>query len=139
MPTYRVDLLSGERTYELDLAQLPFRSRLGTNDGRMELTCDRSGRISQVAIAFNVPKRLLLDELDRIAQEAGWSVPVEAIRSAPVSTLKAELLLKPQYLAALKPLDLDDPHPDLTAAGYPALMDDRHYTVENLEIEAGPR
>lgn len=139
MTTYRVDLLTGARTYELDLAQLPFHSRLGANDGTMEITYDQGGRATQVTVAFNAPKRFLVDELDRIAEEASWPIPVEEIRSAPTHRLKLALLLKPQYLEGLETLDLDDPHLEVKAAWYPALMDDRHYTVENIEIEAAPQ
>lgn len=139
MTTYRVDLLSGARTYELDLSQLPFHSRLGANDGTMDITCDPMGRITKVTVAFNAPKRFLVDELDRIAREASWPIPVDEIRRAPTLTLKVDMQLKPQYLGELETLNLDDPHLEVKVAWYPALMDDHHYTVENLEIEEAPQ
>lgn len=139
MTTYRVDLLSGARTYELDLAQLPFRSRLGANDGTMEITCDGAGRITKVTVAFNAPKRFLVDELDRIAQEASWPIPIDEIRRAPALSLRVDMQLKPQYLEELETLDLDDPHLEVKASWYPDLMDDHHYTVENLKVVEAPQ
>lgn len=136
---FQVDLISGARTYELDLAQLPFHSRLGANDGQLEITCDRTGRITGAKVEFVAPKRFLLDEIDRIAQEAAWQVPVDEIRAAPTHQFVVDMVLKPQYLSELETLDLKDPNLDVKVGWYPALLDDRHYTVENIRIEEAPQ
>lgn len=139
MGTYTVDLLTGSRTYELDLAALPFHSRLGANEGRLDITCDQVGRITGARIAFVAPKRFLLDELERIAQEASWEVPVDEIRATPTQRFVVEMELQPQHLAELETLDLEDPNLEVKVGWYPALLDDRHYSIENILIEEAPQ
>lgn len=136
---YQVDLISGSRTYELDLGHLPFQSRLGANDGKLEITCDRHGRITGANVEFVAPKRFLLDELDRIAQEASWEVPVDEIRATRTPQFVVDMALKAPYLAELETLDLSDPNLDVKVGWYPALLDDRNYDVENIRIEEAPR
>lgn len=136
---YQVDLISGARTYQLDLGQLPFHSRLGANDGKLEIACDRHGRITGAKVEFIAPKRFLLDELDRIAQETSWEVPVDEIRAAPTHQFVVDMVLKPPYLAELETLDLSDPNLDVKVGWYPGLLDDRNYAIENIRIEEAPR
>lgn len=136
---FQVDLISGARTYELDLEHVPFHSRLGANEGKLEITCDRSGRITGAKVEFVAPKRFLLDELDRIAQEATWQVPVDEIRAAPTHQFVVDMVLKPKYLAELDTLDMSDPNFEVKVGWYPDLLDDRHYTIENIRIEEAPQ
>lgn len=135
----QVDLISGARTYELALDEVPFQSRLGANDGKLEITCDRHGRITGAKVEFIAPKRFLLDEIDRIAQEASWTVPVDEIRATQTHQFVVDMVLKPQYLAELETLDVKDPNLDVKVGWYPALLDDRHYSIENIRVEEAPR
>ncbi len=135
----QVDLISGARTYELDLEEVPFQSRLGANDGRLEIVSDRHGRITGAKVEFVAPKRFLLDEIDRIAQEASWTIPIDEIRAAPTHQFVVDMVLKPQYLAELESLDVQDPNLDVKVGWYPALLDDRHYSIENIRIEEAPQ
>ncbi|MBO9540295.1 hypothetical protein J7643_06855 [bacterium] len=139
MGNWTIDLLTGMRTHELSLDALPFVSRLGAPDGVLRVVTDPDGVPQSVEVSLEAPKRFVVNALDRIAREASWKVPVEALRAAQTNRLVVDMVLKPEYVQELDTLDVDNPDLTVTVGWYPQLMDDHNYTIENIRDFAAPR
>ncbi|HEY9900289.1 MAG TPA: hypothetical protein V6D00_14035, partial [Pantanalinema sp.] len=131
MGNWKVDLLTGMRSHELPLDALPFVSRLGAPDGVLRVVTDPNGVPQSVEVSMAAPKRFVVNALDRIAREASWDVPVEALCAAPASRLVVDMVLKPEFVQDLDTLDVDNPDLTVSVGWYPHLMDDHNYTIEN--------
>ena len=136
-----LDLLHGTRTTRIDLAAVPFLSRLGPNEGTLDIISDASGRVIDLQVALLSPKRVLLRELDRIAAEADWEVPVDEIRHTTIPRLVVDLDLGPEGKQRLSEVDinLEGASLERVNAMLRPLLKDKHYRVSNIRevIENG--
>lgn len=136
-----LDLLHGTRTTRIDLAAVPFLSRLGPNEGTLDIISDASGRVIDLQVALLSPKRVLLRELDRIAAEADWEVPVDEIRRTTIPRLVVDLYLGPEGKQRLSEVDINLVGASLERvnAMLRPLLKDKHYRVSNIRevIENG--
>ena len=129
-----LDLIHGTRTTRLDLSAVPFLSRLGPNEGTLSIVSDASGRVIDLQVALLSPRRVLLRELERIAAEADWEVPVEAIRRTTIPRLVVDLDLGSEGKRRLSEVDINLAGASLervNAMPRP-LLKDKHYRVANI-------
>lgn len=124
------DLITGARIYRLSLSETPFRSRLG-DEGEMAVFCDRQGRITDVRIALRSPRDRFDPELDRLAADSEWTVPVEELRAAPNEAFVVDLRLGAETLAGLAGFDMDDSTPEAIAS-LPPLRDEANYELDDI-------
>lgn len=132
MSSFTLDLQTGLRTYVLDLAGLAFQSRLAAPEGVMHLHVAPDGRVLDVFVQHVVPKLFLLQELDRLAGEASWPVPVDEVRATPARKMTLELAVRQELIATLGMVDAREPAWDAFFAAHPALLQDTSYTLEDL-------
>lgn len=139
MPT--IDLLRGTQTYAIDLARVPFLSRLGPNEGEMQIVCDPEGKIHDLRVSLFSSRRALFRELERIAQEADWEVPVEAIQQTTDSRFVVDLALRPEAQERLRNarIDMDDRTLETAIQELRPLLKDKHYTVMNIREVIPPQ
>jgi hypothetical protein len=129
-----LDLLHGTRTTRVDLGAVPFLSRLGPNEGTMDLIADASGRLVDLHVSIRSSRRVLLRELERIAVEATWNVPVELIRRTTTPHFVVDLELDPdgkQRLAETE-IRLEGASLEQMNALLRPLLKDKHYQVSNI-------
>lgn len=129
-----LDLLTGTRTTQVDLSGVPFLSRLGPNEGRLEIISDASGRIIDLKVSILSSRRVLLRELDRLASEASWEVPVDAIRRTTTPRFVVDLELGPEGKRRLGEVDILLEGATLERLGMllRPLLKDKHYLLTNL-------
>ena len=129
-----LDLLRGTRSTQIDLSALPFLSRLGPNEGILEIVSDATGRVIDLKVSQISPRRVLLRELDRLAAETAWEIPVDAIRETTTSHFVVDLELGPEAKQRLAEVDLklEGATLEWTAKMLRPLLKDKHYRVANL-------
>lgn len=129
-----LDLIRGTRTTPIDLASLPFLSRLGPSEGRLDIVSDMTGRVVDLKVAFVSPRRVLMRELDRLAAEATWPIPVEEIQATATPRFVVDLELGPEGKQRLRDVDirLEGATLERVATMLRPLLKDKHYQVMNL-------
>ena len=129
-----LDLIHGTRTTRLDLSAVPFLSRLGPNEGTLSIVSDATGRVIDLQVALLSPRRVLLRELERIAAEADWEVPVESIRQTTIPRLVVDLDLGPEGKRRLSEVDinLEGASLERVNAMLRPLLKDKPYRVSNI-------
>ena len=129
-----LDLIHGTRTTRVDLSAVPFLSRLGPNEGTLSIISDATGRVIDLQVSQLSPRRVLLRELDRIAAEADWSVPVDLIRRTTTPRMVVDLDLGPEGKQRLSKVEihLEGASLERINAMLRPLLKDKHYRVSNL-------
>lgn len=129
-----LDLIHGTRTLQVDLAGMPFLSRLGPNEGTMTITCDARGRVIDLQVSQVSPRRILLRELERIATEADWDVPVATILTSAAPRFVVELELGPEGKQRLAEVDVLIAGESLPRIGrmLRPLLKDKHFRVQSI-------
>jgi hypothetical protein len=129
-----IDLIQGTRTTQVDLAALPYLSQLGPNEGTLDIVMDERGCVVDLHVAIVSPRRILLGELDRIASEADWLVPVDLIRSTTTSRFVVDLELGPEGKQRLSEAEMSLEGATLERIGMllRPLLKDKHYRVSNI-------
>lgn len=136
-----LDLLDGTTTMEIDLATVPFLSRYGPSEGTLEIVTEAGGRVVDLKISQFSSRRVLFRELDRIASEANWEVPVETIRlsQAPRFVLDLELRAEGRQRLADVEIRLEPTSLGSTLSALRPLFKDKHYQVANIREVVGGR
>lgn len=136
----RLDLLSGRRSLQLDLAGLPFLSCLGPSEGELEIVLDAQQRVIDLKVSLYSARRVLLRELERLAAEADWDVPVAAIRATTTPRFLVDLTLSPAAVRRLSEAEIsgEDSLEGLVRKLRP-LLKDAHYRLENIREVHAPK
>lgn len=129
-----LDLLTGTRSVRVDLSKVPFLSRLGPNEGALDIISDASGRVVDLKVSILSSRRVLLRELDRLTAEADWSVPGAEIRGTTTPRFVVDLHLSPEGRARLFEVDLhlDGASIERVNGMLRPLLKDKHYRVDNI-------
>ena len=129
-----LDLLNGTRTTRVDLSATPYLSRLGPNEGVLAITSDASGRVIDLQVSIVSSRRVLLRELDRIAAEADWTVPVDLIRQTTTPRFVVDLDLRPEGKGRLADVEIHLEGASLERLNtmLRPLLKDKHYRVSNI-------
>lgn len=135
-----LDLLNGTRTTQVDLAAVPFLSRLGPNEGVLSIVSDARGRVIDLQISQISPRRVMLRELDRFAAETDWPVPVDQIRRTTTSRFVVDLDLGPEGKQRLSEVEiyLEGATLEQVSVMLRPLLKDKHYRVATIrEVISG--
>ncbi len=129
-----LDLLRGTQSVEVDLGIVPYLSRLGPNVGTLEIVADAGGRVVDLNIALVSPRRVLLRELDRIAAEADWDVPVAEIRRTSTPRFMVDLALGDDAKRRLAEVEIRLEASELprTVSALRPLLKEAHFRVANI-------
>lgn len=139
MPSWEIDLRSGDRTHKLELEHLPFRSQFGAGEGEMRILTDPDGHPKTVQVTLVTPKVFLVEQLEQIARQAVWPVPVEELRALATEQVAVDMVLRSEFVPDLETLDVDDPLLPVSAGWYASLMDDRNYQIDDIRAYQEPR
>lgn len=136
-----IDLIHGTRTIRMDLSQVPFLSRFGANEGALTIHADASGRVVDLQVAIMSSRRVMLRELDRIAVQAGWTVPVDEIRSTTTARFIVDLELGPEGKQRLADAEIrvDGASLERLNTLLRPLLKDSHYQIANIREVHPPR
>jgi len=129
-----LDLIRGTRTTRVDLSAVPYLSRLGPNEGMLDIISDAGGRVIDLRVSLVSPRRILLRELDRIASEADWKVPVDQIRRTTTPRFVVDLDLGPEGKKRLSEVEirLEGVSLERVSTLLRPLLKDKHYRVSNI-------
>lgn len=129
-----MDLIRGTRTTQLDLSALPFLSHFGPSEGTLTIVTDASDRVVDLHVSLFSSRRVILRELDRIASEADWAVPVDDIRQTTTTRFVVDLELDPAGKARLAETEIrmDGASVERIGTLLRPLLKDTHYRVVNL-------
>ncbi|MNK55406.1 hypothetical protein D3C87_744170 [compost metagenome] len=129
-----LDLIRGTRSTQVDLAALPYLSRLGPNEGILDIVSDATGKVVDLKVSLVSPRRVLLRELDRLAAEAAWPIPVDEIRGTTTPRFVVDLELGPEGKQRLGDVEirLDGATLERVGTMLRPLLKDKHYQIVNL-------
>jgi hypothetical protein len=129
-----LDLIRGTRSTQVDLSALPYLSRLGPNEGILEIVSDATGKVVDLKVSLVSPRRVLLRELDRLTAEAAWPIPADEIRGTTTPRFVVDLELGPEGKQRLGDVEirLDGATLEHVGTMLRPLLKDKHYRVVNL-------
>ena len=135
LTTCAVDFLRGTQTYYVDLTDVTFRSRLGS-DGTLAIACDHEGRAVDAVLDMRVPKAYVLEALPRLAAIANWHVPVDEIRDVDAVHLQVEWQLDEAFRARFAGTRIDNDDWGALWASHAYLLEHTSYTLTDIQARA---